>query len=139
MHIEFACDFAYDVVFFITYTVKHFIWLCMDITFKTKKLQKTFNSEKELKRAYGNETAKKIKLRMAVLSAAPTLAQVPTTKPDRCHALQGKRKGQYAVDLKHPHRLVFCPDHNPLPKTEEGHLDLTQVTCITILSVEDYH
>lgn len=110
----------------------------MDITFKTSKLRKIFNSEKELKRAY-SENSKKIKLRMTLLSAASNLAEVPIDKPARCHALKGNKTGQFAVDLKHPYRLVFCPDHDPLPETEEGHLDLTQVTGIKILSVEDYH
>ncbi len=111
----------------------------MDITFKTSKLRKTFNSEKELKKVYGNENSKKIKNRMAVLSAAINLSEVPGDKPERCHALKGDRLGQFALDLKHPKRMVFCPDYETLPKTEEGQLDLTQVTCIKILSVEDYH
>lgn len=111
----------------------------MNITFKTSKLRKTFNSEKELKKVYGNENSKKIKNRMAVLSAAINLSEVPGDKPERCHALKGDRLGQFALDLKHPKRMVFCPDHETLPKTEEGQLDLTQVTCIKILSVEDYH
>lgn len=111
----------------------------MVITFKTNKLRKTFNSGKKLKKAYGNENARIIMRRMTVLSAASNLSEVPTMKPERCHPLRGKKKGQYAVDLKHPYRLVFFPDHNPLPETKEGQLDLAQVTCIKILSVEDYH
>jgi len=111
----------------------------MDITFKTSKLRKTFNSEKELKKVYGKENSRKIKNRIAVLIAAINLSDVPKEKPERCHALKGDRLGQFAVDLKHPRRIVFCPDHETVPKTEEGHLDLTQVTCIKILSVEDYH
>lgn len=90
-------------------------------------------------KAYGNENARIIMRRMIVLDAAPSLAEVPLIRPDRCHALQGQRQGQYAVDLKQPYRLIFSPDHNPLPETKEGQLDLTQVTCIKILSVEDYH
>ena len=94
----------------------------MNITFKTSKLRKTFNSEKELKKAYGHENAKKIKNRMAVLSAAINLLEVPREKPERCHVLKGDRLGQFAVDLKHPKRIVFCPDHDPLPETKDGHL-----------------
>ncbi len=77
--------------------------------------------------------------RMAVLSAVSNLSEVPTNKPERCHPLKGKMRGQYAVDLKHPYRLVFFPDHNPLPETKEGQLDLSRITGIKILSVEDYH
>jgi len=88
----------------------------MDITFKMSKLRKTFNSEKELKKVYGNENSKKIKNRMAVLSAAINLSEVPGDKPERCHALKGDRLGQFALDLKHPKRMVFCPDHEAAPK-----------------------
>ena len=88
---------------------------------------------------YGTEISNKIKLRLTVLNAAPNLAAVPTTKPERCHSLKGNRMGQYAIDLKHPYRLIFCPDHDPLPKNEEGQLDLTRITRIKIISVEDYH
>ena len=28
----------------------------------------------------------------------------------RCHSLIGKRKGQYAMDLTHPYRLVFIKE-----------------------------
>jgi len=111
----------------------------MDIAFKTRKLAKTFNSDKELKKVYGQENSRKIKLRMTVLHAAAHLGEVPAEKPIRCHALHGQRKGQFAVDLKHPFRLVFSPNHDPLPETADGNIDLSQVTCLKILSVEDYH
>lgn len=77
--------------------------------------------------------------RMDLLKAAPCLNEVPHEKPERKHELKGKRRGQFAVDLKHPHRLIFKPSHNPLPKKDDGGLDLTRITAITILAVEDYH
>lgn len=88
---------------------------------------------------YGDKNAKRITIRMAVLSAAPNLAAVPTSKPDRRHQLKGDRHGQFAVDIVHPFRLVFCPNHDPVPRTEDGGIDLFRVTAIEILEVEDYH
>ena len=78
-------------------------------------------------------------VRLAVLTAAGNLAKVPTTPPERMHQLEGKRKGQFAVDLDHIHRLVFVPNHDPLPRTEDGGIDRVQVTAITINEVVDYH
>ena len=78
-------------------------------------------------------------MRMAVLTAARNLALVPTTPPDRRHPLRGEREGQFAVDLVHPHRLVFKPSHEPLPRKADGGIDTEQVTAITILDVIDYH
>jgi len=111
----------------------------MDIAFATTKLQKTFNSEKELVRSYGAEIARTIMRRMAVLSAAANLDEVSHLPPPRRHELTGNRKGTFAVDLKHPHRLIFQPNYDSAPAKTDGGIDLKQVTAITIISVEDYH
>ena len=111
----------------------------MDIAFRTRKLEKTFNSAVALKRAYGARMARVIMIRLAVLRAARNLALAPTSRPERTHRLRGDRDGQYAVDLVHPHRLVFEPDHAPLPRTEDGGVDAGQVTAIVIVEVIDYH
>jgi len=111
----------------------------VDIAFRNKILKKAFNSQKELKKQFGSEKARLIMRRMAVLRASPVLAEVPHKKPERRHELSGKRSGQFAVDLKHPFRLIFKPDHEPLPRKDDGGLDLTQITAIKILGVEDYH
>ncbi len=43
------------------------------------------------------------------------------------------------MDLDHPYRLIFIPDHGPVPRHEDGGLDWSLVTAITILGVEDTH
>lgn len=83
--------------------------------------------------------AKVIMMRMAVLRNARHLSMVPTTPPDRRHQLSGDRDEQFAVDIVHPHRLVFKPNHEPLPRKDDGGIDTEQVTAITILDVIDYH
>ena len=100
---------------------------------------KVFNSDRELKKVYGDRMARTIQMRLAVLKNARTLTVVPTTKPDRRHQLAGDRKGQYAVDLVHPHRLIFEPGHDPVPKREDGGIDTDKVTAIKIMEVTDYH
>ena len=50
-----------------------------------------------------------------------------TDPPERRHELSGNRKGQFAVDLKHPQRLIFEPNHNPLPRRADGGLDLKKI------------
>lgn len=110
----------------------------MKISFTTQKLQKIFNSEKELVKTFGVIQSKKIKVRIKVLEAAVNLQEVPTNKPERCHQLKGDKKGQFAVDLNNPYRMLFKPDRTPglLP---DGGFDLKTVTGIIILGVEDYH
>ena len=111
----------------------------MEILFKSRKMQKRMNSEAELVREYGKENARIIMRRMMVLHAAECLADVPRTPPDRCHQLSGKRKGQYAVDAKHPYRIIMRPANNPVPLLEDGSIDVGHVTSIRILEVKDYH
>ena len=45
------------------------------------------------------------------------------------------------MDLVHTLiRLVFEPNHDPLPRREDGGIDLDQVTAITVIwEVIDYH
>jgi len=111
----------------------------LDIAFKTRKLEKTFNAAAALQKTYGERAAKVIMLRMTVLKAARNLALVPTTPPDRRHQLSGDRDEQFAVDLVHPRRLVFEPNHEPLPRKDDGGINTEQVTAIMILGVFDYH
>ncbi len=77
--------------------------------------------------------------RLAVLKTAHNLALVSTTTPDRRHQLRGDRDEQFAVDLVHPHRLVFKANHDPIPRKEDGGIDVEQVTAITITNVINYH
>ena len=111
----------------------------MEIRIASRKLQKILNSQDRMKREYGADMAKAIMMRMAVLQGAPTLAAVPVSKPERCHRLQGDRKDRFAVDLRHPFRLLFEPDHNPLPLGQDGGIDKSRVTVISILDILDYH
>lgn len=111
----------------------------MEIGFASRKLEKACNYEREGDRMWGTENARKVRQRLAELAAAETLAVVATIRPARLHALKGNRKGQYAVDVKHPFRLIFDLAHDPIPKRDDGGVDLERVTRIRVSSVEDYH
>lgn len=114
----------------------------LDISFKNRKLEKSFNEGKLLEREHGPLRAKKIRLRMKALRGAKSLYDFwpPKTGPERCHELtEGKLKGHISVDLDHPYRLIFIPDHNPLPVLVSGGLDWSRVTAIKILGIEDTH
>lgn len=114
----------------------------MNISFKNNKLAKSFNEGPQLVKIHGSLRAKKIRIRMTELRAANSLKDLwpPKSLPGRCHELtEGKRSGQLSVDLDYPYRLIFAPDHDPVPKLDDGGLDWSQVTAITILGVEDTH
>lgn len=114
----------------------------MEITFKTRKLEKIFNKGTQLEATQGPKRAKKIRVRMQEFRAAESLKDFwpPKSPPGRCHELtEGQRAGQLSVDLDHPYRLIFVPDHNPVPERPEGGLDWSKVTAIKIIGVEDTH
>lgn len=110
----------------------------MEIIFTSKKLEKIFNTESLLRKEYGKQAAA-IMNRMAVLRAAPSLADVPTQPPERRHQLSGDFSGCFALDLKHPYRLILKPAECPIPKKEDGGIDLEAVKMICIMDVVDYH
>lgn len=77
--------------------------------------------------------------RLSELKAAPTLKDVSHLPPQRCHELIGDRKGEFSVDLVHPYRLLFVPDHTPVPRKEDGGIETNLVTAILIKEIEDTH
>ena len=113
----------------------------MDISFKSTKLEKELNEGKRLQKIHGDPRAKKIRLRLTELRAASCLDDLgpPRSGPSKCHELTGERKGQLSVDLDHPYRLIFIPNHSPMPKKPDGGLDWKQVTAVTITGIEDTH
>jgi len=67
------------------------------------------------------------------------LARHQQTPPPRRHELAGKRAGQFTLDLTANWRLIFRPDHDPVPRSSGGGVDLTAVTDIVIIEIVDYH
>lgn len=113
----------------------------MEIRFRPARLQKTFSEGRRLVAEHGERRARVIMRRMQELRAATTLADLwpPYSGPARCHELTGNRAGQLSLDLDHPYRLIFMPDHDPPPTRPEGGLDWSGVTSVVILGVEDTH
>jgi len=110
----------------------------MEISFATSKLAKLCNSEKRLKGGYGPRMASVIRRRLMDLHAAETLASMRDV-PGRCHPLTENLDGLFAVDLVHPKRLVFAPDHDPVPQLRNGGVDWSKVTKIEVAGIGDYH
>lgn len=112
----------------------------MNIAFRSNKLRKEFSEERRLIQEHGPRCAKLIKQRLAELEAAPTLATMRNLPGARCHELHGDKRGVLSVDLEHPYRLLFIPDHEPASVREDaGGLDWDKITAITILGKHDTH
>lgn len=111
----------------------------MDIKFKTNKLCKKCSSKKEMVKEWGPELAQRLSQRLMEIQAMGSIGELRCLPQARCHQLTGDRDNQFAVDLKHPYRLIFEPYHDPVPLKSDGGFDLFKITAILILEVVDYH
>jgi len=110
----------------------------MNLAFASKKLKRQLADEKEMGRAFGH-VMPALKRRLDLLRAAPCLEQVPIMPPLRRHELSHDWAGHFAVVLTGNWRLVFRPDHDPVPQRSDGGIDLAAVTAVIIVAIEDYH
>jgi plasmid maintenance system killer protein len=114
----------------------------MHIEIPNNKLKRTIEDDEERKKHFGMEMAKKIKLRMASLVAAESLADFlpPYFGPERCHELKGNLEGTFSIDLKHPYRLLFQPiNADTQAKTSSVQEYWQSITSIEITGIKDTH
>lgn len=110
----------------------------MKLSYKTRKLEKSFTTDKGLAKSYGR-LAKKIKQRKHQLESAENLwviAQLPVL---RLHQHVGEGKGIWSIDIQENWRILFGIDQDPIPILEDGSVDLKLITTLRIESVEDPH
>ncbi|MGH2351185.1 MAG: killer suppression protein [Chloroflexota bacterium] len=112
--------------------------LVIEISWSSRKLEKACSDDRQGSRRWGADNWKVFKRRLAALAAAPTLADMRGV-PGNCHQLHADRDEEYALDLWGPYRLIFEPDHDPLPQLQHGGIDTANVTQILIKEVADYH
>ena len=79
----------------------------MVITYKNRKIEKICTDAKVAEKTYGKKMAEKIQNRISEIEASITVEIMLQFYIGRCHSLSNNRKGQYAVDLINPYRLVF--------------------------------
>ena len=110
----------------------------MEITFKSKKLKRQLTQPKELNKSFG-QMAKKISQRIEEFKAAESLYILNKLPGTRCHEYSGDRKGEFSVNITGNYRIIFEPDHEPIPKKKDGGIDWNEIIKIKILYIEDPH
>jgi len=76
----------------------------MKIYFKSNKHAKLLNDEKQLIKKYEKRQAESIQVAFKELAAADCLLDIPVSL--RPHPLEPKSEGKFALDLKHPYRII---------------------------------
>ncbi|ADQ39664.1 hypothetical protein Calkr_0087 [Caldicellulosiruptor acetigenus I77R1B] len=110
----------------------------MEVRYKTKKLKKICENFQLAQKEFGQDIAKKLFQRLNELKAAKSLYDISRLPATGFHKLEGSRKGQYAVYLVHPFRLVFKPITISENQTQDE-IDLSKIVIIQIEEVIDYH
>ncbi len=107
----------------------------MIVEYKNTKLKKQCEdptiAQKDFRTGIGN----KLSQRISEFISAVNLSDIKALPAARLHKLEGARSDEYAVDLVHPHRLVFKPildDRNNIRMLE-------LITVVRIEEVTDYH
>lgn len=98
----------------------------MEVCYKNNKLRKECTDASVSERSYGFDMAVLIFQRIEEIQASPTVEFMIEHRIGRCHPLKFDRKGQYAVDLVHPFRLVF---------QKQG----SEIQIARIIEITDYH
>ncbi len=104
----------------------------MRLEFTSNKLKRNCENFESLKASYGKDSARKIFQRMQELEAADSLKELPINAS--AHKLIGDKKGQFAVDIKQPFRIIFEPiDDFDIE-------DIGSIKAVRILELsENYH
>ena len=108
----------------------------MEIDFKDKKLRELCEQRATADRKLGAACSRKLRARLGDLQAARCVTDLSAGRP---HPLERDRAGQFGVDLEGGRRLVFEPNHNPVPTRDDGSIDWSRVTQVRIVFVGDYH
>jgi plasmid maintenance system killer protein len=110
----------------------------MKIEFSSNKLKRQMSSATEIKRAFG-VNAKRVQQRLDEMESAANLAVLQKLPAANCHPLRGDRLGEWAVDISGNFRIIFVPDHETVPKRENGEVETINITDIKIIKTTDYH
>ncbi len=82
----------------------------MEISFRTKKLQKQYENSSEAVKAYGSQIARKFIMRVNTLKTAKNFDELYSLPGWDFHPLTGDRKGEYAIKLTGFWRLIITND-----------------------------
>lgn len=100
--------------------------MLLKINYRSNSLERVCTDFSIAQRKYGERMARLINQRIDELQAADSIDMLIKYSIGKCHPLEGDRKGEYAINLVHPYRLIF----------EQSR---TNANTIRIISIEDYH
>lgn len=79
----------------------------MEVTFRTRRLEREYREYTKAVKAYGEEIARKYIERINIIKTVKDIEELINLPVLRCHPLKGNRAGQYAIKLTGFYRLIF--------------------------------
>lgn len=110
----------------------------MKIDFKDKLLKKCANDDSFRNRKMGTIRSKLYKQRLDEMASADSLEDLRNVAGNY-HELLNDRKGQWAVNLEQPYRLIFEPQEEPVPINNAGCYIWNEIKNIRIIEIINYH
>lgn len=104
----------------------------MEISYGSRKMQRLCSDEQAMRDTWGDEVARKLRLRLTEMEAADSLDDLRRLPQAGCQPHPTIR-GRLSAALASPHCLVFEADGEPLPVADGGDLDWGRVTCVRVL------
>nr|WP_069871503.1 type II toxin-antitoxin system RelE/ParE family toxin [Fusibacter sp. 3D3] len=98
----------------------------LDVKYKSNKLERVCTNYSFAKKEYGDRMAILIHQRLDQIRSASSVEMLVQFSIGRCHPLQGNRKGEYAMDLVQPYRMIFEQNDK-------------EIQVVRIIKIEDYH
>lgn len=96
------------------------------VKYKSNKLERVCTNYSFAKKEYGDRMAILIHQRLDQIRSATSVEMLVQFSIGRCHPLQGNRKGEYAMDLVQPYRMIFEQNDK-------------EIQVVKIIKIEDYH
>ena len=79
----------------------------MEVTFRTRRLEKEYREYDKAIKSYGTEVTRKYIQRINIIKQVRNIEELMRLPGLGCHSLKGDRHGQYSIKLTGFYRLIF--------------------------------
>jgi len=104
--------------------------IALQLSFAKKSLREVCENLAEANRKLGVDTANELRRRLADLRAATSVHDLLVGEPRETAG------SEITLDVGADVQIIFCPNHNTVPKLESGAIDWSKVNRVKILAVQ---
>jgi plasmid maintenance system killer protein len=102
----------------------------LELSFDKKLLREFCENSSKANKKFGTDAANELRLRIADLRAATSVQDLVVGNP------RATAEGQIELDAGTHLRIIFCANHNTVPKLDSGAVDWSRVSRVKILGIE---